>query len=164
MLVRHRRAFTLLEVTIVMILVAITLVVVAGQFSQSSSAANARITQGSIETALDAVVENRAATGAFSVTAAVLEPYSPAVTYLDGVTESPDNASVSVLMSGSTVVLAAFDGTECWIKVRRYAGGGPPEVHAVTTTACSAAASGTAALGTPPADRGASWNRPWRLL
>jgi prepilin-type N-terminal cleavage/methylation domain-containing protein len=159
-----RRGFTLLEVALVMLLISLALLLVAGDFTGSGDAGATRLAQGSAENALDASFSARRALGRFSATPAELSQYAPQTTFVAGNIESTGPQMVSVsLPSATTVVVAVFDGKECWIKVRRFGGGGAAEVHATSTAACSAFGAGASALATPPLDRGGSWAKPWRI-
>lgn len=160
----RRKGFTLLEVALVMLLISLALLLVAGDFTGSGDAGATRLAQGSAENALDASFAVRRSLGRFSATPSELAPYSPQTTFVAGNVQSTGPKTVSVsLPSPSTVVVAVFDGKECWIKVRRFDGGGVAEVHATSTLSCSATAAGASALGTPPVDRGGSWSLPWRI-
>lgn len=161
---RAARAFTLLEIAIVLGLITVALLLVAVEFGDAEKAGGPRQAQGTAEATIEAALASYQDLGALPTTAAELESYAPGVTFTDAAVAStkPDEASVAF---GTNVIVAAVsDGKgSCWVKLRFFEGGRAETNAMAEAGVCSAAATALLSAGSPPSGRGDSWSKPWVL-
>lgn len=162
---RTRRGFSIAEVSLAFVLLAIALALTAPRLMTASEASSAREAQASLELVATAAVDHYFLSGQ-PPTSAALESATPRLALLAPAVSSTSPTMVSVGSQDATAILAASDAAGyCWVIIRHLvplASVTSDEVKLVVAdTGCSATAMlGYAALD-PPSELGTSWSSPW---
>lgn len=158
-----RRAFTILEVTVVAALLGIVMVLAAPSLLSSQNTANDQRAKGTIAGVVQAEVSILNRDGAFTADAATLDQADPNTTHVvDPTTSSaPDTASVSYVTPYVYVAVRSASGS-CWL-ARVHAGTGNDRIlYAVhdDVAACVASLATSLSLDSSQPGVGISPSRP----
>lgn len=160
---RKRRCYSLMEITLVFVLLAAAAALVAPRLLSGEQAGAARDAQAGVEAALDAALRLSASSGAPSSDLSALEQLAPRLTFLDAVSPSTGTAAVSVASSAEFFAAVAFDGHgTCWGVLHRFAGTGALSTYfAIDTASCTASELTSREGDVLPDGAGTSWSNPW---
>lgn len=166
----QRRAFSLIEVVVVLAILLTILALVLPSLSFSNATAGDLSAQGNIGSVLTAEVNAFSQSGAFLDTTSpsdqALTQQLPQLSLVSGATAStsPSQVSLQVATSGQSVGLAALGGNgTCWLEQRNFQATGttPTTVYAARQSGGTTACDGSAALAlTPSTTAGTSWTHP----
>ena len=162
-MVRPLRAFSLIEVTLVFVLLATASALIMPRLLSGDQAGTARRAQASVELAASSALEASTSTGSSLTDLTVLETLAPRLTFLDSTTTSAGPDAVSVSAPAASFVAAAADGSGfCWGLILNFSSTGQSSVFLTTEAASCSASLFAAQVGTiPPPDSGTSWSNPW---
>ncbi len=158
-----RRAFSLVEVTLVFVLLAAAAALIMPRLLSSDQAATARKAQAALELTATAAVELASYTGTPSADLTDLETLAPRLTFVNATTPSTLATEISVAATTSSFIAAASDESGfCWGLILTLAGEGQSTVYLSGESASCTASLFTPHVGTtPPPDSGSSWSTPW---
>lgn len=117
------RAFSLMEIALTFVLLAVALALTAPQLLSGDSAASSRQAQASLEAAAAAGRSLATANGAPSDSLALLEELAPRLTFLDATVDSATAEEVSVEVLDFSMLFAASDTDGvCWGLIETLSG------------------------------------------
>jgi prepilin-type N-terminal cleavage/methylation domain-containing protein len=168
---RSRRGFTLIEFTVVFILMAIIASIVLPQFTGVSDGATDTSARSHVEGVISIASAIYAGTTWLPTSTAVVASEDPDMTIVGGGTPStaPDIASVATSTNGTVYGVAVLGAGQCWMEAWNTDDTVPPlnpYVYASESTSVAGfTCSGSFALQIlnctqSEADSGASWNSP----
>lgn len=157
------RAFSLMEIALTFVLLAVALALTAPRLLSGDSAASSRQAQASLEAAAAAGRSLATANGAPSDSLALLEELAPRLTFLDANVDSAAAEEVSVEVLDFSMLFTASDTDGvCWGLIETLSGENLASVYvAFESTPCSASMLLTLVGDLPPDGRGRAWSDPW---
>jgi type II secretory pathway pseudopilin PulG len=163
---RTRRAFSLVEVSLTILVIGITLGMTAPHLTAGDKASAVRQAHIAAETAMNAIVST-GFNGTGELDPLVVSPLLPKITIVGEEFSSGSPQVVSAGTSGSTVAVAVGDGSDgCWMVLRNFSAvSGAAEMH-VTSSAggdCNAQVALSYRNQVPPDGRGETWSKVWEV-
>lgn len=161
---RPRRAVTLIEAAVVLLIMLAVVALSAPRFVATKSAGSVKMAQQAVEKTLDAAYRGRGLTGSWPPPSRLSVP---GVAVLDEATAAGSPAEVSVGVSGEKITAVSSDGARCWAKTVDL-GTASGAVDLVVTflpgaAGCTASNADSLAVGSPPPGFGGEWSRPWTV-
>lgn len=162
---RRPLAFSLVEITLIFVLLAAAAALIMPRLLSGDQAATARRAQSSLELTASAALDLSVYAGGPSADLSSLAELAPRLSFLDSTAASTGPDAVSVYSNSSTFLAAASDSSGfCWGLVLTFSSSGQSSVYLTTESSSCTASLFTAQIGVlPPVGSGSSWSSPWVL-